>query len=135
MARDVSLYQVNQTLAPYIDAPVECDGFVRIASTLLLRAGVQHRVMAGSVFFNGCRCRNGCVPLVANIPLHCWIELEDGTYIDYRARMWFGDKDCVAHGVFSPGALPSLSYVGQPVIFAPLPDWLISVLCTPIGQP
>lgn len=68
---------------------VECDGLTRCASMLLKREGIEHRVFSGSLAVAG----------FGEIPLHWWIELDDGVICDFRARMWLGDDERIHHGV------------------------------------
>lgn len=77
-------------LAPLDQAPVECDGFVRLASILLAREGLEHEVHVGRLSLPGAR----------SISPHFWIALPGGLICDYRARMWLGDQ--APHGVFRP---------------------------------
>ena len=43
--------------------------------------------------------------------IHFWIELEDDEYIiDYRARMWMGDKEEIPHGIFKREAYPNADW-------------------------
>lgn len=74
--------------------PLECDGLSRVLSVLLRHADCTHRVLVGSL----------CVDGHGEIPLHCWIELENGQVCDLRARMWLGSKPRVPHGRFTPAA-------------------------------
>lgn len=79
-------------LSPVDNMPLECDGLSRVVSTLLHRAGIEHRVRVGSLGIEG----------VGRISIHWWVELPDGTLVDYRARMWLGTDPRVPHGVFAP---------------------------------
>lgn len=54
--------RVQRLLDPLDEAPVECDGFVRLAHPVLATAGIAH----------------------------WWIELDEGWVVDYRARLCFG---------------------------------------------
>lgn len=97
---------ISMLLEPYIDAPVECDGFTRIAHSLLAGAGVTHTCMAGRLVSTS---------LNEELPLHFWIQLDDCRVIDYRARMWLGDDAGVPHGVFPTDQYPDWSYQGAEV--------------------
>lgn len=82
-----------QAMLPELDAlPLECDGMTRVISTLLLRDGVAHEVAVGALEVKG----------VGTIPLHWWIQFEDGVICDLRARMWLGQGAGVPHGLFVP---------------------------------
>lgn len=87
-------------------APVECDGFARLASTLLQRVNAEHQVMFGKL---------SGPP--GNIH-HFWLEV-DGYMVDYRARMWLGKT--APHGFFrSPHA--GWSYQGAEYPVEPFSD-------------
>lgn len=97
---------IIKLLEPYIDAPVECDGFTRIAHSVLAEAGITHHCMRGRLV---------SMSLRGELPLHFWIQLDDGRLIDYRARMWLGDDAAVPHGVFPTDHYPDWSYQGAEV--------------------
>lgn len=120
--------------------PLECDGLTRITSALLHRENVEHSVCVGSLDIEG-------RPL---IPMHLWIELQDGRIVDLRARMWAGKEDDVPHGIFTPA--PNQRYVAEghldtrsehPIIFAVLaerpiesfPLGLADAVASPEAQP
>ncbi|WP_189691147.1 hypothetical protein [Pseudorhodoferax aquiterrae] len=97
---------------------LECDGMTRVVSALLLRDGIAHVPMCGTLSVAG----------VGEIPVHHWIELEDGRLIDLRARMWLGEDPRVPHGVV-PRDRANARYVGRevelsctPVVFCALTD-------------
>ncbi len=113
---------IEELLATYADAPVECDGFVRLAHTALVKADIEHRCFCGSLKRAG---------VVDGLPVHLWIELSDGRMIDYRARMWFGSDPTVPHGIFEPSAFPGWVYCGQEVTVPVASDLVVSVLLMP----
>lgn len=115
--------RVVAVLAKYLDAPVECDGFTRLAHTALLREGISHEVRVGSLSENG-EPDNG-------IPLHYWIVLGDGRIVDYKARLWLGEDSRVPHGVFAEAAFPDWLYQGEPISISPLSPTLERVLMAP----
>ena len=89
--------KLKSLLDSYDNCLVECDGFTRIASYLLHKADVKHRVLVG----------HALVPNAAGddhdlVRPHFWIEVvdEDGLVVtvDYRLRCWCGDH--AKHGVF-----------------------------------
>lgn len=82
--------RLSAWLAPLDQAPVECDGFVRLASILLTREGLEHEVHVGRLSLAGAN----------SISPHFWIALPGGLVCDYRARMWLGEL--APHGVFQP---------------------------------
>jgi hypothetical protein len=106
-ARDLS-----RILGQLDGAAVECDGFVRLATTVLQHLGIPHRVFRGSV-----TSPNG------RIPYHYWIEV-DGLICDYRARMWLGPD--APHGVFAPSL--SWKYIGVEAQIPPLSETLFLIL-------
>lgn len=74
--------------------PLECDGLTRVMSTLLLRDGIDHRVMHGQLH----------IDTVGTVGIHWWITIADGRHLDFRARMWLGESVSVPHGAFVPSA-------------------------------
>ena len=97
---------IHQLLEPYINAPVECDGFTRLAHTALEQAEIPHACMVGRVTSaDGHR----------QSPTRFWIQLHDGRLIDYRARMWLGDESSVPHGVFTPGEYAGWQHQGADI--------------------
>ena len=67
---------------------LECDGLTKVISYMLTKKDVPHFVHTG--YLSG---PQGSI-------IHFWIELFDGRYIDYRAKLWQGEK--APHGVFDP---------------------------------
>jgi len=108
--------ELASTLDQLDGAAVECDGFVRLAATVLQHLRISHRVIRGSV-----TGPNG------RIPYHFWIEV-DGLICDYRARMWLGPD--APHGVFVPSH--DWEYTGEDVQMPPLSESLFLILA---GQP
>lgn len=87
--RDLSKKLVlDGIISSYEHLPLECDGFSRVVSYVLGKAEIKHECWIGFIHYKGKKI------------LHYWIELPDGTKIDYRAKMWFGDKEDVPHGLF-----------------------------------
>lgn len=97
---------VREIVEPFVLAPVECDGFTRIAHTALFNEGIAHTCMKGRM-----------IQVTGNqaLPIHFWIVLADGHVVDYRARMWLGDDTTVPHGVFNPAQFPTWAYSGEAV--------------------
>ena len=104
--------RVRLLLDKYDVCSVECDGFTRIAHSVLFRHHVPHHVYVGTVTMGD-----------ETIPLHYWIELPDGTVVDYRLRMWLGDT--APHGVFPPTA--TVVYRGTRISLS-TPQFLIDIL-------
>lgn len=114
---------IARLLAEYVDAPVECDGFARLAHTALAEAEIEHSVLEGVVLAG-----DGSVAL----PIHYWIELRCGTLIDYRARLWLGESDAVPHGIFNQADFPQWRYEGARVDMPVLSPAFAKLLSTPI---
>lgn len=109
---------LSKLLSQLDSAPVECDGFVRLASALLHRNQIQHQCFLGSVREED---SNG----VTLIPVHLWIEV--GTLmVDYRARMWVGAS--APHGVFEKELLKGYYYLGKPFNLGITSDILFYIL-------
>ena len=75
---------------------------------------------------------DGVTRLVSTVDRHFWVEC-GALRIDYRARMWLGDDDCVPHGVHSPDQYPLIAYAGKPVYMEPLSDPLFSIILNKDG--
>lgn len=79
-------------LSPLDDAPLDCDGVTYAVSFVLAEAGIPHYCYKGYVTH----------PETGDVIVpHLWVELDGGIVVDYRLRMWLGDKDSIPHGVFS----------------------------------
>jgi hypothetical protein len=102
-----------------INAPVECDGFVRLAHTALVNSGIEHTVLMGRLTSQDESTKT---------PIHFWIVLEDGSHVDFRARLWLGDSADIPHGIFHTDSYPHWKYVGEKVEIAVLPPVLVRVL-------
>lgn len=85
---DSAIHPIYQLLKRLDTAPVECDGFVRLASTVLAMNDIPHQTIVGQMECN-----------LGRIPLHYWIECSEGV-IDFRARMWLGLD--APHGIVEP---------------------------------
>ena len=95
-----------ENLTVHIDSKaVECDGASRLVHLALLRAGVEHKVMFGSVSY----------ALNQSIPLHYWIEVGEYT-IDYRLHYWLTGN--LPKGVFKVKDHPLLCYTGVEASFS-----------------
>lgn len=116
-------HELHQLLSVYDTAPVECDGFIRLAHTALINAGIQHRCMCGRV---------SSIDGTTVIPLHFWIELENGNFADYRARMWLGEVATVPHGIFRLENFPEWRYEGVQVDVPVASPALIAILTAPM---
>ncbi len=103
--------KVKEILDPYDKTRTECDGFTRVATYLLTKAGIPHAVCTGQA-----RWREDY------LPLHFWIVLGDCTMVDYRLRMWFGEE--APHGVFVD---KSVDYDGVSIEM-PVDDFTFEIL-------
>ena len=79
---------------------LECDGSTRVLHYALDNAGVKHTVKRGKVIGDE-----------YVIPLHYWIELPDGNIVDYKSKMWLGEK--AQEGLFKPKN--NVSYIGESI--------------------
>lgn len=116
-ARQEKNSMLERWLAPLDSAPLECDGFSRVASTLLHRESISHQVIIGSLNIEGS----------GEIPLHFWIRFNDGSICDFRARMWLGNSETVPHGIFQPTS--AQHYLASQVVdAAPLSTTMFQIL-------
>lgn len=81
---------------------LECDGTVRVLNYALTTAGIKHTVYTGQVVNH---------KMKKTIPLHYWIELEDGRIVDYKCQMWLGPT--APNGIFTKEQYPDFNYVGR----------------------
>lgn len=96
---------------------LECDGFSRVASYILTKAEIPHRVLRGRV-----------ETLTCNVAPHFWLEAY-GWRIDYRLRMWAGPE--APHGVFDPQdetVSRFASYTAEATVKLDTPDWMYTAL-------
>lgn len=114
--------KIHQLLSGCINAPVECDGFARLAHTALTEAGIEHKVWGGHLT---------AIDGSTRILIHFWLTLTDGHVIDYRARMWLGEGDNVPFGIFARSDFPGWVYSGQPIGLPTLPQYLYQLLLEP----
>lgn len=92
---------LGEILKSLDDVSLECDGLTRVISLILLKSGISHHIITGTV-----EKTDGS----ARIQPHLWIVLENGKYIDFRARMWLGNDESIPHGHFHPSNFPSVKY-------------------------
>ncbi|SUE95904.1 Uncharacterised protein [Ectopseudomonas mendocina] len=92
---------IEKWLAPLDQlSHLECDGMTRVISHLLDENGVDHCICSG-LLTDLEKLYDSAVPGAEHVAVtHWWVELYDGHYIDFRARMWMGDL--APHGVFQP---------------------------------
>lgn len=113
---------IEQLLKPYLNSPIECDGFTRIAYSVLANNSIYTQGYAGHIMY---------VPKKLNI-FHFWLELPDGRLIDYRAKMWFSNlvkETEIPHGVFEKSSYPNFNYSGNLITLNVLSEKLINFLC------
>lgn len=87
---------------------LECDGLTRVLNYVLHQQGIGHEVRVGRITHS---------TTGKTFTPHLWIEVPVGgavAIVDYRARMWLGDRADVPHGVFWQESSPVL-YEGEPV--------------------
>lgn len=91
------------------DSPVECDGMSYLISAALRLAGWEHSLWSG--YLEDTHTGFTVIP-------HVWIEIEcrhGRSIIDFRLRMWLGDKDYIPHGVFKQNEHSRFRYHGLPL--------------------
>jgi hypothetical protein len=108
---------INKWLELLDEMPLECDGLTRVASLLLSRQLIRHSIHVGQLD----------VTSVGRIPLHFWIELEDGRTLDLRARMWLNHSATAHHGLGNPDANNLYRSEGT-IDPAEIPDILFPIL-------
>lgn len=123
MKRKIStLDELAQLLDEYDSLKLECDGLTSILNYMLHQHGISHEVRGGRITH----------PATGNtFAPHLWIEVPVGgsvAIVDYRARMWLGDRADILHGVFWRGD-SSVLYEGEPISgWQPINETLYHVL-------
>lgn len=79
---------------------LECDGMSRVLSARLAELGIDHKVVSGMVSIDG----------ASDVDPHFWITFPDGSILDYRLRMWRGDR--VPHGLLT-GVPTGVQYLAK----------------------
>jgi len=82
---------LEKLISKYDKLPLECDGLTRVISYVLTQNNIQHKTCIGSI-----SDKNG------NGIIHYWIKLQNGNYIDYRAKMWLDNSLNIPNGIFNP---------------------------------
>jgi len=108
--------KIKTLLEPYIDLPLECDGLTKVLSHILTKNDIEHIVHEG--FLTG--PRDGI--------WHTWIELPNGYYVDYRARMWQGESRIIPHGIFRPQLFTAVTYSINETMLLSVPDTIFEIL-------
>lgn len=116
------LNHLRLLLNPYgVMKHLECDGLTHVIHRVLFNEKIEHTIYIGQVTNTS---NND------TIPIHYWIDIDD-LRIDYRARMWLGDKSDIPHGVFYSVDYPHISYQGSPTQLTLLPHAIIQELIKP----
>lgn len=105
---------LNKLLDKYDKLPLECDGLTRVLHRVLVYHNIPHLIVCGTL-------SDG-----KKIIPHYWIKLKDGRIVDYRARMWFGNKS--PHGIFDPKSQSVVFYMtnSEEVSFH-VPDYVLKI--------
>lgn len=109
--------QIVEEIEALNSLPIECDGFTRLAATVLHRNQQEFQVFTGKVM-----SESG-----AMYPVHFWIEWND-RIIDFRAKMWLGSD--AQHGFLHQSEVAHL-YSGEEIDIPPLSPVMESILKTP----
>lgn len=94
---EIALYALD-------DLRMDCAGITMIVSALLQRAKLPHHCMLGSVEH---------LPSGSLVVPHHWVELDSRYSIDFRLRMWLGDRDDIPHGLIDAQHERDLLYRGE----------------------
>lgn len=109
------LERLAAALAPLDPAALECDGMTNAVSNLLRAADIDHQSCQGHVV--DANTGDTVVP-------HCWIAFEGGWVLDFRLRMWLGERPEIPHGLISPLDQARFAYHGTtthvPMLSKPL---------------
>jgi hypothetical protein len=114
---------VRQITDQYAECNLECDGMTNVLHFYLAQEEIEHTPMQGSI--EDTRTQKD------KMSPHRWIELEtkEGkVIIDYRARMWLGQREEVPHGVFLPASYQHITYTGSSISLPELPEPVIKFL-------
>ena len=106
--------KLEKLLKPYDKCRLECDGLTRVLHTVLSKNKIKHSVHQGEVHV-GKEVFNP----------HFWIQLPNGYVVDYRLRMWFGNK--APHGIFKPEN-NDVKYDGDKINMPELSDVMFQIL-------
>jgi len=108
-----TIQQIIKEIPNYIDN-LECDGATRDIHYILDKNNINHSVFTGKVEHKG----------ETVIPLHYWIQLPSMQIIDFKARMWVGNK--APNGLFNDGTT-NYNYIGKKINM-PMNDMLFMIL-------
>ena len=93
---------VCELLNFYQDAPTDCFGQSLLCHKILVDNSIAHSTHWGRV-----------VTTTDIIPIHFWIQLDSGEYVDYRLRCWL-NHPLIPHGIFKAANYP-VGYQGEPI--------------------
>ncbi|MCG7545453.1 hypothetical protein MHM93_14825 [Pseudoalteromonas sp. MM17-2] len=112
---------IKDIIEPAINAPVECDGFSRIALRLLYDQHIEAKLMRGTLY-------NISEP-AKSIDVHFWLECF-GYVVDYRAECWLGKG--APHGIYTPEEVHQLGfeYTGEQVSEKPMKPEIMRFVMT-----
>ncbi|RLP52830.1 MAG: hypothetical protein D6160_18860 [Ketobacter sp.] len=99
--------ELELALLPLEDLGVDSVYMTFVISNVLSERGIFHQCRIG--YAEDRLSRMTTAP-------HCWIELEQGWYIDLRLRQWLGDEDDLPNGVFQPFNYPRIRYQGTALV-------------------
>jgi hypothetical protein len=114
----VVIERLRALLDPLDSADVECDGMARLVCTVLSREQIEHSSFVGQLQLDGQMVRP-----------HFWVEVGP-VLIDYRARMWLGERDDVPHGVCLKSEIAAVCD-GELYPINPLPAHVFQLLALP----
>jgi hypothetical protein len=122
MSNSTFINHLRLLLNPY-DAlrHLECDGLTQVIHRVLSDEQIEHTIYTGQVIDK----TNS-----HTIPAHYWIDVED-LRIDYRARIWLGERTHIPHGIFHPTEYPLIYYEGSLIELALLSHFVIQEIITP----
>ena len=95
--------ELEFALLRFEDARIDSNYMTFVISNVLSEHGIFHQFRFGYVEDR----QSGTITFP-----HCWIELEQGWFIDLRLRQWLGDEDEIPHGVFQLSGYPRVRYQG-----------------------
>ena len=118
-------------LDSYDACALECDGMTRVLHTVLSAQQILHQVVVGRIAH---------APTCLAIEPHFWIKVPScngqDLRVDYRARLWLGDREDVPHGVFAASDSFAVEYSGRVVEMSVLDstvfEWLTGGMAYPI---
>lgn len=83
---------IERSILQLDSLPLDCENLIRVIATLLDRDGVPYKAHQGAMWVKG----------IGHVEPHCWLVLDGGRTVDFRARLWLGEEERVPHGIFVP---------------------------------